>query len=111
MATQVAHLAWTDEVALKAATDQEAWDAVVLLDFRPNAYFLRVARTSDMSRETAFAILDHLEAERLGREPIGETATLVGFAFGHIDQWTRPAPRCSPRSSTTPPRSPRARRG
>jgi uncharacterized protein (TIGR03084 family) len=30
VATQVAHLAWTDEVALKAATDKEAWDAVVL---------------------------------------------------------------------------------
>ncbi|RYB89453.1 TIGR03084 family protein [Nocardioides glacieisoli] len=30
VATQVAHLAWTDEVALKAATDKEAWDTVVL---------------------------------------------------------------------------------
>lgn len=30
VATQVAHLAWTDEVALKAATDKEAWDALVL---------------------------------------------------------------------------------
>ena len=30
VATQVAHLLWTDEVALKAATDKEAWDAVVL---------------------------------------------------------------------------------
>ncbi len=30
VATQVAHLAWTDDVALKAATDKEAWDAVVL---------------------------------------------------------------------------------
>ena len=30
VATQVAHLAWTDVVALKAATDKEAWDAVVL---------------------------------------------------------------------------------
>jgi uncharacterized protein (TIGR03084 family) len=30
VATQVAHLAWTDEVAVKAATDTEAWDAVVL---------------------------------------------------------------------------------
>ncbi len=31
VATQVAHLAWTDEVALAAATDKEAWDAYVLL--------------------------------------------------------------------------------
>ena len=30
IAHQVAHLAWTDEVAVKAATDKEAWDAVVL---------------------------------------------------------------------------------
>ncbi len=30
VATQIAHLAWTDEVATKAATDKEAWDAVVL---------------------------------------------------------------------------------
>ncbi len=30
VATQVAHLAWTDEVALKAATDKGAWDAVVV---------------------------------------------------------------------------------
>jgi hypothetical protein len=29
VATQVAHLAWTDVVALKAATDKEGWDAVV----------------------------------------------------------------------------------
>ena len=30
VATQVAHLAWTDEVAIKAATDKAAWDAEVL---------------------------------------------------------------------------------
>jgi uncharacterized protein (TIGR03084 family) len=30
VATQVAHLAWTDDVAFKAATDKAAWDAVVL---------------------------------------------------------------------------------
>ena len=30
VAAQVAHLAWTDEVALKAATDKAAWDEVVL---------------------------------------------------------------------------------
>ncbi len=31
IATQVAHLAWTDEVAVAAATDKEAWDTYVLL--------------------------------------------------------------------------------
>jgi uncharacterized protein (TIGR03084 family) len=30
VATQVAHLAWTDEVAVAAATDKAAWDAFVL---------------------------------------------------------------------------------
>jgi uncharacterized protein (TIGR03084 family) len=30
VATQIAHLAWTDEAALAAATDQEAWDALGL---------------------------------------------------------------------------------
>ena len=30
IATQVAHLAWTDEVAVVAATDKQAWDALVL---------------------------------------------------------------------------------
>jgi uncharacterized protein (TIGR03084 family) len=30
VATQVAHLLWTDEVAVKAATDKEAWDDVVV---------------------------------------------------------------------------------
>ena len=30
VATQVVHLAWTDEVAVVAATDKEAWDALVL---------------------------------------------------------------------------------
>ena len=29
VATQVAHLAWTDEVAAAAATDKEQWDAIV----------------------------------------------------------------------------------
>jgi uncharacterized protein (TIGR03084 family) len=30
VATQIAHLAWTDEVALAAATDKERWDAFVM---------------------------------------------------------------------------------
>ena len=30
VATQIAHLAWTDEAALAAATDKAAWDALVL---------------------------------------------------------------------------------
>ena len=53
VATQVAHLAWTDEVALKAATDKEAWDAVVLEALSDPAGFvdaqaLSVARDPDL---------------------------------------------------------------
>src|SRR5689334_12162950 len=29
VATQISHLAWTDEVAVAAATDKSAWDALV----------------------------------------------------------------------------------
>jgi len=31
VATQIAHLAWTDEVAVAAATDKEQWDAFVVM--------------------------------------------------------------------------------
>jgi uncharacterized protein (TIGR03084 family) len=43
--TQIAHLTWTDEVAVLAATDKEAWDAVVLqaLD-DPDGYVDAAAR-------------------------------------------------------------------
>jgi len=40
VATQVAHLAWTDEVAVLAATDKQAWDAVVLLAMADPAGFV-----------------------------------------------------------------------
>lgn len=40
VATQVAHLAWTDEVALAAATDKAAWDAVVLQALEDPAGFV-----------------------------------------------------------------------
>jgi uncharacterized protein (TIGR03084 family) len=33
IATTVAHLLWTDETSIKAITDKEAWDAVVMLAF------------------------------------------------------------------------------
>lgn len=39
VASQVAHLAWTDEAALAAATDKEAWDELVLEALAdPNGY-------------------------------------------------------------------------
>ena len=51
VATQVAHLLWTDEVATLAATDKDAWDAVVLQAMEDPTGFvdtaaLQVARLS-----------------------------------------------------------------
>ena len=51
VATQVAHLLWTDEVAAVAATDKVAWDALVLLAIEDPTGFvdssaLEVARLS-----------------------------------------------------------------
>jgi uncharacterized protein (TIGR03084 family) len=40
VATQISHLAWTDEVAVRAATDKEAWDAVVLVALADPAGFV-----------------------------------------------------------------------
>ena len=40
VATQISHLAWTDEAAVKAATDKPAWDAVVLLALADPAGFV-----------------------------------------------------------------------
>jgi uncharacterized protein (TIGR03084 family) len=52
VATQVAHLAWTDEAALKAATDKEAWDALVLEAIAdPDGYVDQQARA--VAGETA----------------------------------------------------------
>ncbi|RYC11495.1 TIGR03084 family metal-binding protein [Nocardioides zhouii] len=53
VAAQVAHLAWTDDVALKAATDKDAWDAVVLDAIAdPEGYVdreaLAIARDADL---------------------------------------------------------------
>lgn len=46
VATQIAHLAWTDEVSVKAATDKEAWDAEVMNAIgNPDGYVDEVALT------------------------------------------------------------------
>ena len=58
VATQVAHLAWTDEVAVLAATDKAAWDAVVLQALEnPDAYVDVAARgiATSVARRSARA--------------------------------------------------------
>ena len=53
VAAQIGHLAWTDEVAAKAATDKAAWDAVVLegmadIDGYVDAQALLLAQDPDL---------------------------------------------------------------
>ena len=43
VATQVAHLLWTDEVAVISATDHDAWDELVLVAFEDPAAFVDTA--------------------------------------------------------------------
>ena len=53
VAHQIAHLAWTDESAVKAATDKEAWDATVLaaLDDPDGFVDVEAARGAAASRD------------------------------------------------------------
>jgi mycothiol maleylpyruvate isomerase-like protein len=56
VATQVAHLTWTDEVAVLAATDKEAWEAVVARALEdPHGYV--DAAAAEVARLTPPALL------------------------------------------------------
>jgi len=82
VATQVAHLAWTDEVALKAATDKAAWDEVVLGAINDpeglvDAEALRVAREGGL-----------LDRWRAGRTALGEA--LTSYPHGEKMPWFGP---------------------
>jgi uncharacterized protein (TIGR03084 family) len=78
VATQVAHLAWTDEVAVLAATDKGAWDAVVLLaQADPTGFVDTVAHTG------AAADPAHLLARwRTARGSL--TSTLAAYGVGRM---------------------------
>ena len=72
VATQVAHLAWTDDVALKAATDKDAWDAVVLDAIADPAGLRRpggVRHRPGARPARPLAIRPHRPAEGAGRLP------------------------------------------
>lgn len=81
VATQVAHLAWTDEVALAAATDKEAWDTFVLAAMADPTGFvdacaLQVAQDPDLLtrwRASRTALVD-----ALGAYPHGEKMPWFG---------------------------------
>jgi uncharacterized protein (TIGR03084 family) len=69
IAHQIAHLAWTDEMALNAATDKEAWDASVLEALEDPEGF--VDKEADRLAATQPAEL--LAGWRAGRARLAET--------------------------------------
>ncbi|MCF6378643.1 TIGR03084 family metal-binding protein [Nocardioides KLBMP 9356] len=82
VATQVAHLAWTDEVALMAATDKEAWDAVVLGAIGdPEGFVDTEARR--IAREDGL-----LDRWRTGREALRDA--LTSYPAGQKMPWFGP---------------------
>ncbi len=82
VAAQVAHLAWTDEVALKAATDKDAWDAVVLGAIAdPDGYVDEQAR--EVARDA-----DLPARWRAGRQALH--AALAAYPRGQKMPWFGP---------------------
>ncbi|MCW2764136.1 MAG: hypothetical protein JWO11_95 [Nocardioides sp.] len=93
VSTQVAHLLWTDEVAATAATDREAWEAIVLQAIAdPQGYVDAGAR--EVARLTPQALL-----ARWGTARDGLVAALRGFPAGEKMPWF--GPPMSPASMAT----------
>jgi uncharacterized protein (TIGR03084 family) len=84
VATQVAHLAWTDEAALAAATDKQAWDALVLEALADPDGAVDTAALSGGAVPPA----DLLARWRAGRETLG--ATLRAYPDGQKMPWYGP---------------------
>lgn len=84
VAHQVAHLAWTDETAVKAAVDKEAWDAVVLQAFED-----QYALTDKTAAEGAAAPgAEILERWRRSRRELADA--LRSLPEGHKLPWFGP---------------------
>jgi uncharacterized protein (TIGR03084 family) len=84
VATQVAHLAWTDEAALAAATDKQAWDALVLEAIAdPTGSVDRAALSGGAGPPAAL-----LDRWRGGRKALAET--LRGYPAGQRMPWYGP---------------------
>ena len=83
VATQVAHLLWTDEVAVAAATDKEAWDALVLRAIEDPTGFvdasaLEVARLSPPALLARWGSARTALAAALRDHPAGEKIPWFG---------------------------------
>ncbi|HEX6247741.1 MAG TPA: TIGR03084 family metal-binding protein [Nocardioidaceae bacterium] len=84
VAHQIAHLAWTDEVAIKAATDKEAWDETVLQAIEdPEGY---VDKEAD--RLTRLDPADLLRRWRTGRAALADA--LLALPEGTKLPWYGP---------------------
>lgn len=92
VATQIAHLAWTDEVAVKAATDKEAWDAVVLLALADPAGFVDTEARAGATATPA-ALLGRWRAGRASLR-----STLAAYDGGRLPWF---GPPMSPTSMAT----------
>ena len=93
VATQIAHLAWTDEVATAAATDKEKWDAIVVAAMAdPTSYI------DDMALEGGRAPrADLLARWRTARSALQDA--LRSCPAGHKMPWF--GPPMSPTSMAT----------
>jgi uncharacterized protein (TIGR03084 family) len=83
IATQVAHLAWTDEVSVVAATDKAAWDAVVLEAIAdPTGYVdakaLEAAQMSGTDLLARWRAARPALADTLRAHPVGERIAWFG---------------------------------
>ena len=93
VATQVAHLLWTDEVAVVAATDKDAWDALVLEGMAdPTGYVDQQA--IEVARLSPQALL-----ARWGKAREALPAALRAFPTGQKMPWF--GPPMSPTSMAT----------
>ncbi len=84
VATQIAHLAWTDEAAYIAATDEERWDELVVEALADPAHAVdRAALTGGIAAPPAL-----LERWRTGRDRLA--ATLRSYPAGDRMPWYGP---------------------
>jgi uncharacterized protein (TIGR03084 family) len=93
IATQVAHLAWTDEVAVFAANDKESWDEVVVKAIADPEGFVDV-EALEGAKESPDQILARWRAARASLQE-----ALRGFPTGQKMPWF--GPPMSPTSMAT----------
>jgi uncharacterized protein (TIGR03084 family) len=85
VATQIAHLTWTDEAAFTAATDKEGWDALVLETLAdPEHVVDRAALTGGIAAPQVI-----LDRWRSARARLAET--LRSLPAGHRIPWYGPS--------------------